>query len=259
MLLRWGDAVHSRWKLDNVLNVDSSADLKPVLTALQIELIGVKAENEKLHAQINAMQQEDARRHNELLARLDALPGLLASAAHIQSPSSAGSEPFVTKSAAMDTTPVQDQKRLCVDVSRPPVSALTALAPPPHVTNIETTCTLYELYSVWYERGFTTVNTPPLWWCKAKQDRSRVKTVINYTESLLPAHIREVFQQRPPIVSSALYQTWKVHFTAECSNLVKHVIDTLRAIDGKKTQGAPTVNSVDTRLKDKKYFQKNSA
>lgn len=108
--------------------------------------------------------------------------------------------------------------------------------------------TLYDLYKLWYARGFSVDNQPRRWDSPSKQDRSRVIAGVKYTDGVLWPDLQAVLRTPSPDTSSVDFGGWNTAFISACNVLVQAVCLRLNSVDHKKFNSAPTINALTNRL-----------
>lgn len=245
ILLAWGKSVADEWALKNVLNVDKASDFGPAMVKLQQEVIALKAQNTVLSAQNSELLQRAVRADE----KLDQIITLLAKQpTGLPSP---GSKRARERSPVPQDVPPLPVAPLAVSTTSssapPPVSALALLRPPSPKFIINGEMALFDLYKVWYQRGYTVVNSAGKWEAE-KRIKHLVVTAIKYTDSVMTPKLREILVTTPvPTGDDGGYVVWNAQYTKACRELVTLVADTLHNLDKKKFRNPASLNALGHR------------
>lgn len=240
-LLAWGKEVGEEWALRNVVNVDSSGDLLPVVIKLQEEIIALKAQNTELMQRGDRSEKKldiVEKKLDSADKKIDQILSLLA-APVTQLPSPGHKRSRGASPAKADTTSTPPS----IITPAPPVTSVVLLPPSP-VFQISGKMSMYELYRVWYHRKYTDVNATGRWSADTKQITSAVKSAMKYTEEVITPELRAELNAPAPSVDDASYSDWNKSYLNACRSLVELVTVTLHAADGSKFQSVASINAV---------------
>lgn len=253
-LRHWGEVVDSNWKLHNVMNVEKSSDLGPVVVKLQNEVIS-------LQKHVQHLERTSAEQHQQSTQQLNRIEILLSQLSSPNSAPTSGAKRFRSTDAAdvTNTAPAATTTNsLAVEVSTsasPPAPIDTTrsplmLVPPSPLYQFTTAHTLYDFYSVWYERGFDQINIPARWDCEDRRWKNKLLQAVDYTARVLNKHEEiKASMQQAPNVTSAEYSAWKQGFNAACVLLVAAVQRSVFEEYHREFREIPTISSLCSKFK----------
>ncbi len=253
MLRQWGEAVHSDWQLRNVLNAEQSSDLGPVVVKLQQEVINLQKQVQLMERASATQYQQSTQQWNrieKLLSHLAVPPTDVASGSKRSRTGTIGADDAMETAAGVNNSSASVPTLAIEEVA--PASSLM-LVPPSPLFQFTTSHTLYDFYSVWYERGFDLVNVPARWECDDRRWKDKLIQAVEYTAKVLSKHeeLKSRLQQAPN-VTSAEYSTWKQAFNTSCASLVAAVVESAEKDFSKKFREIPTVSSLYNKFKPRR-------
>lgn len=215
-LLRWGMQIDAQWRMRNVMNIANPADLAPVVTKLQTEILQVKEQNAELKIMLTEIRQEQlraARDTNDKFAKLFALLTV-----QDTDSSDVGSKrmrlgtdvQFASSFAAATplSTSGSESTALIASSVQVPQNAFTALKQVKAMVEFAGKQPLSTVLQLWYSNKLTPDDNGVRWTAPDKRDKTQVKTAVKYLESLWPDNVRDVLQAASPERTSSQYLHW---------------------------------------------------
>jgi hypothetical protein len=260
-LLLWSKLVSDDWALKNLVKVDPSNELAPVVVRLQEEVLSLKELNT---AMINKM----AVLESTLVRKVDSMESTIIAAVRaacapqretVQSPArkrqrpSGDAEPAST---AAQAAPVSAPPPLGLVL--PPRTTVVQLKPPSPPRIFLNSTSLLDLYLAWYRKRLTVEQVCVTWDAPTQQDRNRVTSAMKYTTKVLASGSHEaVLNSTAPAAIDPGRGAWEHSYRGACIGLVQDVAAALFALDGKKFTKA-TINALSNRVPSDKATAGNN-
>lgn len=251
-LLRWGHEIDADWRARNMMNIANPADLAPVVTKLQKELLHVKAQNVELKHMLTELRENQissARDTSEKLAQLLAIVTLQDTPiSSIGATRMRHDSTYLPSAAAADVPLNSSGSESAVLILSPTEgNAFSVLQQPKDLVILEASSSLSLIIQKWYEKGFK-VNDKPAQWSASPRDKHCIVKVISFLETVWPTDVCEVLRAGPPAPSSPDYLQWNTARVAAANRAVDAVVAAIAAVDKTKMHDKRTVNAVYGKL-----------
>lgn len=223
-LTRWGLLIDADWRARNMMNIANPADLAPVVTKLQKELLIVKDQNAELKHMLTEMrdlQISTARDTSNKLAHLLAMITLqdtptnsIGDKRRRTSEPTAGEIPAATSGSEATELILSAQEG----------NAFSMLQQPKELVVFKASSALSQVIQTWYEKGFTVNDKPVQWKTVNPKDKHTIIKVIEYLETVWPPDVRAVLLAGPPDPASPEYLEWNTKRVAAANSAVAAIV-----------------------------------
>lgn len=255
-LARWGLAIDADFRARNVMNVANTADLAPVVTKLQKELLIVKDQNVELKHMLTEIREHQvctARDTSEKLSQLLSMitlqdtPINSVGAKRMRLDSSYLPSDTDAAAAAVPVNSSGSESAVLI-MSTTPGNAFSMLQQAKDLVHFKCTMSLSHLISKWYEKGFKTTDKPAQWTVEDVREKHCIIKVMQYVEIVWPLEASSVLQACPPSPTSPEYLQWNTTRAAAAITAADAVISAIAAVDTTKVRDKKSINGVYTRL-----------